>query len=68
MNGRKLKEMRKSRGYSIRALAKRSGLSVRSIIRWEHGETTPRALTLQALANALGVSYRDLTEGLEIVP
>ena len=47
--------MREKAGLSQSALAKRSGLPVRSIQNWEQGHRIPRGRAVLALAKALGV-------------
>ena len=53
--GCRLKELRTRRGYSLRALAERSGLNVNTLSLIENGRTSPSVGTLQLLALALGV-------------
>jgi len=57
-----LKELRARLGWSIRELERRSGVSNASISRIESGLSEPKAETLIALANALGVESRILLE------
>jgi transcriptional regulator with XRE-family HTH domain len=57
----RLRQLRKARGLTQQALAFKSGLSMASVIHLEAGRTPdPRASTLKALANALGVGVDDL--------
>jgi transcriptional regulator with XRE-family HTH domain len=51
-----LRELRESRGISMRALAARSGLSANALSMIERGKTSPSVSTLYKLADALGVS------------
>jgi len=51
-----LRELRESRGISMRALASRSGLSANALSMIERGKTSPSVSTLYKLADALGVS------------
>lgn len=51
--GKKLKELRGQRGYSLRYLADRSGLNVNTLSLIENGKTSPSVSTLQQLAFAL---------------
>jgi transcriptional regulator with XRE-family HTH domain len=51
-----LRELRESRGISMRALATRSGLSANALSMIERGKTSPSVSTLYKLADALGVS------------
>ena len=53
--GRRLRELRTRRGYSLRVLAERSGLNVNTLSLIENGKTSPSVGTLQQLALALGV-------------
>lgn len=55
-----LKEMRNSRGLSVRELAKRSGISNSAIFYIESGRVSPRLDTLELIANALGCGIKDL--------
>jgi transcriptional regulator with XRE-family HTH domain len=51
---------RKGKGFSQEVLAERSGVSLRTIQRVEQGDTVPRGHTVQALAEALGLSLEAL--------
>jgi transcriptional regulator with XRE-family HTH domain len=51
-----LRELRESRGISMRALAAKSGLSANALSMIERGKTSPSVSTLYKLADALGVS------------
>jgi transcriptional regulator with XRE-family HTH domain len=51
--GRRLRELRKERGLSIRALAEKSGLNVNTLSLIENGRTSPSVSTLQQIAIAL---------------
>ena len=53
--GRRLRELRTSKGYSLRALAERSGLNVNTLSLVEKGKSSPSVSTLQQLALALDV-------------
>jgi transcriptional regulator with XRE-family HTH domain len=53
--GRRVLEVRQSRGLSLRALAAKSGLSINAISRIERGESSPTVSSLQRLASALEV-------------
>jgi transcriptional regulator with XRE-family HTH domain len=53
--GRRLSELRKQRGLSMRELAERSGASTSLISQVETGKTNPTVAKLQDLATALGV-------------
>lgn len=54
--GRQLRRIRRDKGYSIRALAERSGLNVNTLSMIENGKSSPSVSTLQQLAKALGVT------------
>jgi transcriptional regulator with XRE-family HTH domain len=51
--GRRLRELRKEHGLSIRALAEKSGLNVNTLSLIENGKTSPSVSTLQRIAVAL---------------
>src|SRR3990172_4287777 len=51
--GRRLRELRIARGFSIRALAQKSGLNVNTLSFIENGKTSPSVSTLQLVAAAL---------------
>ncbi len=51
-----LRELRESRGISMRTLATKSGLSANALSMIERGKTSPSVSTLYKLADALGVS------------
>lgn len=53
--GTKIRQLRKRRGLSLRALAERSGLSSNAISLIERGENSPTVSSLRQLANALEV-------------
>ena len=53
--GSHIRSLRESRGYSLRVLAARSGLSVNAISRIERGENSPTVSSLHMLAKALKV-------------
>jgi transcriptional regulator with XRE-family HTH domain len=46
--------------YSREAVARRIGVSVASLQRWEAGDTTPSVVDAMALARDLGVSVEQL--------
>jgi transcriptional regulator with XRE-family HTH domain len=54
--GGRLRELRESRGISMRTLATRSGLSANALSMIERGKTSPSVSTLYKLADALGIS------------
>ena len=55
-----LKKWRELRGWSLRQLGQRSGVSFANISNIETGKLDPRLSTLERLARALGISLRDL--------
>jgi len=57
--GRKLRELRTSKGYSLRALAERCDLNVNTLSMVENGKTSPSVSTLQQLAMGLNVSIAE---------
>ena len=56
----KIKELRFKAGLTLRDLATKSGLSLYSVMAFEHGTYTPYKGTIKALAKALGVAEYDL--------
>ena len=54
--GQRLRSLRKAHNLSIRALAKKSGLSVNTLSLIENGKTSPSVTTLHQLAQSLKVS------------
>ena len=57
--GSRLRSMRDQQGLSLRALAKRCGLSINAISQIERGENSPTVASLQRLAAALNVHITD---------
>ena len=57
---RRLKALRKEKGLTQAALAKRAGVTLSYIGRLEIGRHDPQLSTLQKLAKALGVSLPEL--------
>ena len=58
--GRRIRERRKSSGFSQGELAKRSSVGRATVARIESGEQSPRFNTLSAIAHALGLTVDDL--------
>ncbi|NGZ89455.1 helix-turn-helix domain-containing protein [Psychroflexus maritimus] len=56
----KIKEIRKSKGFSQEELAEKASVNLRTIQRIENGENQPRGTTLQLIASVLGLSVEDL--------
>ncbi len=65
-DGTKLREARESRWMTQGELAQRSGLSVTTISRLEHGGGV-RVSNIKALAKALGVEPGDIADRTEAV-
>lgn len=59
----RLRELRDARGYSLDALAERSGVSRSNISLIERGQSSPTAAVLDKLATGLGVALASLFEG-----
>lgn len=57
--GQRIRAIREERGWSLRALAERSGLSINAISLIERGENSPTVSSLHLLATALGVSIAE---------
>ncbi|GAA5018147.1 hypothetical protein GCM10025734_69760 [Kitasatospora paranensis] len=59
---RNLKRLRNERGYTLDALAARSGVSRGMIVQIEQGRTNPSVGTVVRIADALGVSIARLLD------
>lgn len=46
--------------FTLAEVARRTGVSVSTLVSWESGEATPHKRNQRALARALGVSVTDL--------
>jgi transcriptional regulator with XRE-family HTH domain len=57
--GTRLRQLRETRGVSMRTLATMSGLSANALSMIERGKTSPSVSTLYRLADALGVPVTD---------
>lgn len=57
-----LREARLRRLWSIRELAKRSGVATATIVAIEAGRHSPRLVTMRKLAGALGVDPSEIAE------
>jgi transcriptional regulator with XRE-family HTH domain len=55
-----LRQWRERRGYSLRGLGERAGVSYPHLHGIETGKLDPRLSTLERLARALGITVRDL--------
>jgi len=60
MLGANLREWRRARGLSQRALAERVGITTRTLALYERGARYPDEKTLHALADALDISTHAL--------
>ena len=56
----RLREIRKRKGVTLRALKKASGVAVSSLARFEAGQGDPQLSTLRKLAKALNVTVAEL--------
>jgi XRE family transcriptional regulator, fatty acid utilization regulator len=54
-----LRHWRERRGYSVRELGERAGVSFVTIVRIENGHLSPTVTMLEKLARALGIGVRD---------
>ena len=54
-----LRHWRERRGYSVRELAERAGVTHVSVVRIENGQASPTVAMLEKLAKALGIGMRD---------
>jgi transcriptional regulator with XRE-family HTH domain len=59
---RRVKELREARGWSLEALAERSGVSRSNISLIERGQSSPTATVLDKLSAGLGVTVASLFE------
>lgn len=57
--GKRIKNLRKQRGWALRGLAKRCGLSANAISLIERGENSPTVSSLRRLAQAFNVPISD---------
>ncbi|MEJ5203566.1 MAG: cupin domain-containing protein [Anaerolineales bacterium] len=64
--GERIRKLRRERGFSLRALAKRSGLNVNTLSMVENGKTSPSVSTLQQLAQALDVPIVSFFESQQV--
>lgn len=62
--GKRLAEIRRSRGLTQEQLAERANITALSIGYIEQGRRWPRIITLQKLAKCLGVPIAELFKGL----
>jgi DNA-binding XRE family transcriptional regulator len=59
VNTTKLKELRETKGFSVRGLAREAEVSTETIYSVEHGKRQPSVRTLGKIASALGVEVKD---------
>ncbi len=55
----RLREWREKRGYSVRELAERAGVSYVTVVRIENDQISPTVALLEKLAKGLGIGVRD---------
>ncbi len=60
MLGKRLKEFRKARGYSLEELARRTGFSKSFLSQIENMKNSPSIASLKKITQALGVSIGDI--------
>ena len=58
----RVRELRLERGWSLKELASRAGVTEKTLIDLEHERHPARPKTVKKVADALGVSVRDLKE------
>ena len=54
-----LRHWRERRGYSVRELARRAGVTYVTVVRIEHRQVSPTVMMLEKLAKALNVHIAD---------
>jgi transcriptional regulator with XRE-family HTH domain/predicted Fe-Mo cluster-binding NifX family protein/uncharacterized cupin superfamily protein len=65
--GKRLKDLRTERAYSLRLLAERSGLNINTLSLIENGKSSPSVSTLQQLSQALAVPIAAFFESEPVV-
>lgn len=55
-----LRRWRERRGYSVRELARRAGVTHVTVVRIENDQVSPTVMMLERLAKALRIGARDL--------
>lgn len=60
-----VRDLRKQQGFSLDALARQLGVSVKAVQHWESGRSAPTKANRQRLAKALNVSPKELALTLE---
>lgn len=66
--GRRVRAGRAERGWTLDALAQRSGVSRRMLVNVEQGATNPSIATLLRLADALGIGLPSLVDPADEAP
>src|SRR4051812_41759467 len=61
--GRRIRSLRGGRGFTLRQLAERAGLSARFLVQLESGTANVSVRKLAALARALGTTPAELLSG-----
>lgn len=61
--GQNVRRLRSRRAWSMRDLARESGVGLDAICRTENGQSAPQPKTVRRLAKALGVDPGELMEG-----
>lgn len=61
----KIKDIRKSKGFTQSELAEMASVNLRTIQRIENGENEPRGKTLQLICEVLQIDFDELNEGSE---
>ena len=64
--GKKIAELRKSRGMTQEALAEKMGVSAQAVSKWENDLSCPDVMSLRPLANLFGVTADELLAPGEI--
>ncbi len=62
--GKRIRELRRERGYSQEKLAELADIHENHVRRIERGEANPSFLVLIRIARAVGISVSDLLRGL----
>lgn len=65
--GKKIKQLRKERGWIMKDLAKKTSTSVSTISQWESGQTRPTYDKIEALASIFGVPLSVLLDDEEMI-
>jgi transcriptional regulator with XRE-family HTH domain len=65
--GDQLRKVRRYRGYSLQALAQKTGVSKSTLHAWETGTVEPRVGNLKKVLDALGLTYEQLYQDFDAV-